>query len=92
MLSVPDFVPAAPGLKVTEMVQFAPASSVGPQVLVWVKSPLVAMLEMGTGASPGLARVMVWALLLVPTACAEKTSEEEENLTTGTVEVAAVPV
>ena len=57
MLSVPVLVPFAPGLKVTEMVQFAPASRVVPQVLVWVNSPLVVMLEIGTGVSPGLVRV-----------------------------------
>ena len=34
MVSVPVLVPAAPGLKVTETVQFAPASRVVPQVLV----------------------------------------------------------
>ena len=67
MLSVPVLVPAAPGLKVTEIVQFAPASSVVPQVLVSVKSPLVVMLEIGTGVSPGLLSVTVWVLLLVPT-------------------------
>ena len=59
MLSVPDFVPAVPGLKVTEIVQFAPASSVVPQVLVSVKSPLVVMLAIGTGASVGLLNVTV---------------------------------
>jgi hypothetical protein len=34
MLSVLVVVPGFPGLNVTEMVQFAPASSVVPQVLV----------------------------------------------------------
>jgi hypothetical protein len=91
MLSVPDFVPAVPGLKVTEIVQFAPASSVVPQVLVSVKSPLVVMLETGTEASVGLVRVTVWALLVVPTACAEKKSEEEDNLARGVMEVVEVP-
>jgi len=67
MLSVPVLFPAAAGLNVTEIVQFAPASSVVPQVLVSVKSPLVVMLEIGTGASVGLVKVTVWALLRVPT-------------------------
>ena len=67
MLSVPVLAPAAPGLKVTDMVQFVPASRVVPQVLVSEKSPLVVMLEIGTGASPELLRVTDWALLLVPT-------------------------
>lgn len=59
MFSLPEFVPAAPGLKVTEIVQFAPASSVVPQVFVWEKSPLAVMLEIGTGASVGLVKVTV---------------------------------
>jgi len=59
MLSVPVLFPVVPGLKVTEIVHFAPASRVVPQVLVSVKSPLVVMPEMGTGASVGLLRVTV---------------------------------
>ena len=59
MLSVPDFVPGFPGLKVTEMAQFAPAWRVLPQLLVSVKSPLAVMLEIGTGALPGLLNVTV---------------------------------
>jgi len=90
MVKVPVLVPAAPGLKVTDMVQSAPASKVVPQVLVWEKSPLVVMLETGTGASPGLVSVTVWALLLVPTICTEKKSEEEDNFATGVMGVAAV--
>ena len=88
MLSVPAFVPAVPGLNVTEMVQFAPASRVVPQVLVSVKSPLVVMLEIGTGVSPGLLRVTVWAPLVVPTTCPEKKSDEEDTFTMGLIEVA----
>ena len=67
MLSVPVLVPAVPGLKVTEIVQFVPASRLVPQVLVSAKSPLVVMVEIGTGVSPGLVRVTVWAPLVVPT-------------------------
>ena len=91
MLSVPVLVPVFPGLKVTEMVQFAPASRVVPQVLVSLKSPLVVMVEMGTGASVGLLKVTVWALLLVPTTCAEKKSEVEDNFAKGVMEVVADP-
>jgi hypothetical protein len=59
MLSVPDFVPAVPDLNVTEIAHFAPASKLVPQLLVWAKSPLAVLLEMDTGASPGLVSVMV---------------------------------
>jgi len=57
MLSVPVRAPAAAGLKVTEIVHLAPALTVVPQVLVWVKSPLAPMLEIVSGAFPVLLRV-----------------------------------
>ena len=37
-LSVALRVPVADGLKITEMEQLAPAATLDPQVLVWVKS------------------------------------------------------
>ena len=91
MLSVPVLFPVVPGLKVTEMVQFSPASRLVPQLLVSVKSPLVVTLEIGAGVSPGLLRVTLWAPLLVPTTCPEKKSEEEDNFARGVMEVAEVP-
>ena len=45
----------------------APAARVLPQVLVWAKSPLVAMLLMARGAVPVLANSTDWAALVVPT-------------------------
>ena len=40
-------VPAAAGVKVTLIVQFEPAATLDPQVLVWVKSlPFVPVIEM----------------------------------------------
>jgi len=66
MLRVPVLVPADTGLKVTEIVQLAPALTVVPQVLVWEKSPLVVMLETVSEALPVLVRVTVCAVLLVP--------------------------
>lgn len=76
----PSLRACATGLNVTEMVQSAPGSSVAPQSFVWLKSPPAVMFEIGMAASPELVNVTVWALLLVATTCAEKTSEEEENL------------
>jgi hypothetical protein len=67
MLTLPVLVPAAVGLKVTEIVQLAPVLTVVPQVLVWEKSPLAVMLEMVSEALPVLVSVMVWALLLFVT-------------------------
>ena len=42
--NVPVRVPLCVGLKVTLMVQLASAARLGPQVFVWLKSPLAAML------------------------------------------------
>jgi hypothetical protein len=67
MLRVPLLVPAAVGLKVTEIVQLAPAPTVIPQVLVCEKSPLAAMLEMLSVAVPVLLRLTDCAALVVPT-------------------------
>ena len=74
-------------MKVTEMVQLAPALTVVPQVLVWEKSPLAVMLEMVSDPVPVLVRVTVCAALLVPDIWAAKVSEEDDKLTTGPVPV-----
>jgi hypothetical protein len=56
-------VPAAAGLKVTLIAQFAPAATLEPQVLVWVKSlalvPDSAMLVMLKVALPEFLKVMI---------------------------------
>ena len=52
MVSVPLLVPVAVGLKVTPIVQLAPAANVEPQVLVRVKSPPIVTLEMVMVAVP----------------------------------------
>ena len=56
-------LPAAVGLNVTEIVQFAAAARLLPQVLVWAKSPGFvppsAMLSMLNGPFPPLVRVRV---------------------------------
>ena len=67
MIRLPVLVPPAVGLKVTEMLQVAPALTLVPQVLVWEKSPLAVMLEMVKEALPVLVRVTVCAGLLTPT-------------------------
>ena len=62
-------LPAALGVKVTEMVQVPLAARLLEQVLVWAKSaafvPLIAILLMLRVAWPLLASVTVWALLVV---------------------------
>jgi hypothetical protein len=61
--------PTNAGAKVTEMVQFAPAATLLPHVLVWWKSdalvPVTAMLVIVKAAVPGFERVIVWAALVV---------------------------
>jgi hypothetical protein len=67
MLSVPVREPVAVGVKVTLIVQVALAATLVPQLLVWAKSPLAAMLEMLNAPVPLLVSVSVCAALVVPT-------------------------
>jgi hypothetical protein len=64
-------IPVVAGVKVTVMVQLAPAATEDPQVLDCVKSPglvpLVAMLLMFSVPVPIFESVKVWGELLVPT-------------------------
>jgi len=67
MLRLPVLVPVAFGLKVTEIVQLAPALRLVPQVLVWEKSVKAVMLKIVSETLPVLVSLTVWAALLVPT-------------------------
>ena len=64
--------PVAEGVKVTLIVQLAPAATLVPQVFVCAKSPLLvpvtAMLVMLSAAVPLFVSVTVCAALVVPTA------------------------
>jgi hypothetical protein len=55
--------PLTAGVKVTLIVQLAPAATLEPQLLVWAKSlgfvPVNAMLDMVNAALPELVSVMV---------------------------------
>jgi len=61
MARAAERLPAAEGVKVTLMVQLAPAASAMPQLLVWAKSaalvPKTATLLMFKGALPVLVRL-----------------------------------
>jgi hypothetical protein len=59
MVTTPDLVPVAVGLKATLRVQLALAARLEPQVLVREKSPLTVMLVMLRAALPVLPRVTV---------------------------------
>ena len=66
IVSVPVNVPGAAGLKVTLIVQLAPALTLPPQLLVSPKLALVAMLVMVSAALPVLLRVTGCDALVVP--------------------------
>src|SRR5713226_4780622 len=92
MLRVPLRLPDAVGVNVTLMVQFAPAVTELPQLLVWAKSPLAETLVRFSEALPVLESVTDCAALVVPTGWLAKVSEEAERLTTGAEAAAPVPV
>lgn len=87
MVSAPVRVPLAVGVKVTLIMQLAPAARLPPQLLVWAKSPLVAMLEMVSGPVPVLERVTFCAALAVPRFWLPKLRVPGETLTAGAVPV-----
>ena len=61
MLIDPVLVPTPVSVDVTVIVQDAAEVSVGPQSFVWVKSPVAIILEILSGASPGLVTVTLCA-------------------------------
>jgi hypothetical protein len=85
MLNHPPRAPAAVGAKVTAMVQLAPTATEEPQVLVWEKSPVVAIWVTFNAAVPLLVNVTCWAALLLPTTWLVKESDEGLNATLGAV-------
>jgi hypothetical protein len=80
--------PAAVGAKVTEIVQFADTATEEPHVLVWLKSPLAAMLLIVSAAEPVLDNVSVWGALVVLRAWLLKVTVDGAKLMRG----AATPV
>jgi hypothetical protein len=63
---LPLRVPATDGVKVTEIVQLAPATTEDPQLLVSAKSPFAAIRATVNAPVPPLDKVTVWLLLAVP--------------------------
>jgi len=86
-VSEPVREPVAVGAKVTLIVHDELAARPEPQVLVSEKSPLTVMLEIASVALPGLLRVTLCGLLLVPTACEANTKDVGERLAAGAVPV-----
>ena|SRR5438093_1459107 len=83
MFSAPARDPMAEGVNVTLIPQLAPIARLVPQLFVWAKSPLAAMLETVSGALPELVRVSACAALVVPTCCDPKVRLVEESVTAG---------
>jgi hypothetical protein len=79
----PVGVPAAVGVKVTEMVQLAPAATLVPQVLVSAKLDEAAILLIVRVAVPVFFKVTVWAALVVPTVWLAKVRLVGDKLTAG---------
>jgi hypothetical protein len=88
-LIVPIRVPTAVGVKVMEIVQFAAAARLAPQVFVSAKSPEAAIDAMFIAALPVFISVIVWAELVEPTACAVKMRLAGVKVATGVGETPA---
>jgi hypothetical protein len=89
IVSVPVRLPAAVGVKVTEMVQPALAATLVPQLFVWAKSPEAAIDVMVSAAVPELVSVTVCAALVEPFVCEVNVRLVDESVAVG---VAATPV
>src|ERR1035437_1913999 len=82
-LSLPPRVSAAVGANVPAIVQLAPMATGEPQVLVWQKSPVVAIWVTVNAAVPLLVNVTCWAALELPTGWLEKLKLPGLNATLG---------
>jgi hypothetical protein len=89
MARLPVRAPLVLGWNLTLIVQEAPAGRCVPQLLVWVKSPVVVMLEIPKATLWLFFSVTVWAELMVPTFCVPKVKEDGVTVagTTGAVPV-----
>lgn len=63
-------MPTAAGVKLTLMLQLAPAAKLAPQLLVVPKSPVTPIVLINNAAVPLLVRVTDCAVLVVPIGCA----------------------
>src|SRR5215472_10966040 len=57
IVTLPDWLPTEGGVKVTLTVQLATAARLAPQLLVWAKGPVVAMLVIVMATLPVLLKV-----------------------------------
>jgi hypothetical protein len=86
IVTVPVWLPAVIGAKSTEIVQEAPAATLGVQVLVCPK-PVDAVTELTTSEDvPVLVSVTTWEALVEPTFCDAKLRLVGASVTAGAVE------
>jgi hypothetical protein len=83
IVNEPVLLPVAVGVKVTLMVQLAPAGKDAPQVLISPKSPVARMFVIIKGAVPVLLNVTACAALVVPKASLGKVRLVGERVTNG---------
>ena len=86
---VAERAPLAEGVKLTTMVQLAPAAREVPQVLFCTKSvelaPVTARAEIASETEPVLVSVTVWAELVMSTGSLAKARLEGERVAVGEV-------
>jgi hypothetical protein len=83
IVNAPVRLPAAVGVKVTEIVQLAPTATLEPQLLTWAKSPEAAIEVRVSAALPELISVTVCAALVDPVASAAKNRLAGDTLAAG---------
>lgn len=95
MLMEAVLVPAAVGLNATEIVQVPDAATDVPQVLVWMKSPVLEPANESaipvSDAVPEFVRVTVWVADVDPTVVLVKVSDAGLRETLGAAAATAVP-
>ena len=89
MASVPVLFFSAVGVKVILKMHRACGARDEPQLLLWVKSPVIEMLVMSKEAVPVLVSSMAWGELVVPSISRGKEIDVRERPAPATV---AVPV
>jgi hypothetical protein len=67
MVAEPVRVPTVVGLNQIMIVQLPPASTLVPQLVAWLKSPLATIPARCNGPTPTFERIAVWGLLVVST-------------------------
>jgi hypothetical protein len=92
IVSVPARLPAAVGVKITEIKQLAPAATLVAQVFVSAKSPEAAIDVIARAEVPELVSIIVCGALAVPSVCEANVRLFGKSVTAGAVVTGAVTV